>query len=426
MIASRGVSRFPSIKPLTEVAAMKSNNFRFAPRSAIFFTIALLMATMASAASRETVLHRFLDNPAEEPDATLIADAHGNLYGVTPLNGTQENGTVYELSPRSGGGWSYHILHVFKGEDGSSPQGKLLLDSLGNLYGTTPQGGANDCGTVFQLAPMSGGQWMMTTLHDFTGSDGFATIVGLTFDSKGNLYGGNTGGGGNGAGVAFSMTPASNGQWTFTVIHRFSDASGEGGGPTTSLVFDSKGNLYGGNINGIFVLTPNGDGTWTESAAYTFNTATDGQEPQGELTFDAAGNLYGTAVNGGKYWPSGGTAFRLTPGTSGWSITVLRNFGGKEGFYPYGGLVLDSAGNAYGTTSQGGLYGKGIVFKLARDANDHWTETILHHFTGGPDGGVPIAGVLLDGSSSLYGTTAGGGVSGCGFSGCGVVFKLVP
>jgi uncharacterized repeat protein (TIGR03803 family) len=407
---------------------MKSNNFWFAPRSAICFTIALLMATMASAASRETVLHRFLDKPAEGPDATLVADASGNLYGVTFQGGTKGDGTVYELSPRSGGGWSYHILHVFNGKDGSSPQGKLLLDSIGNLYGTTFEGGAYDCGTVFQLAPVSGGQWMMTTLHDFTsGSDGCATMVGLTFDTNGNLYGGNTSGGADQAGVAFSMTPASNGQWTLTAIHAFSGVSGEGGGPTTSLVFDSKWNLYGGNITGIFVLTPNGDGTWTESSAYTFNSNPDGQAASGELTFDAAGNLYGTNTFGGKYWPTGGAAFRLTPGTSGWSITVLHSFGlGNDGFYPYGGLVLDSAGNAYGTTGQGGLYGKGIVFKLARDANDHWTETILHNFTGGPDGGVPVAGALLDGSNSLYGATEGGGASGCGVSGCGVVFKLVP
>jgi uncharacterized repeat protein (TIGR03803 family) len=378
----------------------------------------------ASAAGHEKVLHFFLDRPAEYPATTLVADTAGNLYGATPFGGAQNDGTVYELSPRSGGGWSYHVLHVFKGPDGVSPQGKPVLDSLGNLYGTTYQGGAQGCGTVYQLTPVSGGQWQSTTLHDFTCQDGFRTVVGLTFDTKGNLYGGNTAGGANFGGVAFMMTPGSKGQWTFNVIHDFTDA--EGDGPSTSLVFDSKGNLYGGNITGIFVLTPNLDGTWTESTAYTFNSGTDGQLAYGELTFDGSGSLYGANAAGGKYFPQGGAAFKLTPTSGGWTITVLHNFGkGNDGHYPYGGLILDATGNAYGTTGEGGSSGRGVVFKLTPQTNGHWTERILHNFTGNRDGGIPTAGLLLDSANNLYGTTAGGGSTNCN-SGCGVVFELTP
>lgn len=400
---------------------MKSNKFWSGLKSTIFvFALAVLMVRTAAAAGHEEVLHVFLGKPAVYPDATLIADADGNLYGVTLQGGAQAAGTVYELSPLSGGGWSYHVLHVFKGNDGSGPQGKLVVDSAGNLYGTTYQGGASGCGNVFRLAPMSGGQWTITTLHDFTCQDGFRTMVGLTFDTKGNLYGGNTAGGPYFGGVAFSMTPGSNGQWTFNVIHDFTDS--EGDGPTTSMVFGSKGNLYGGNITGIFVLTPNSDGTWTESTAYTFNSATDGQAAYGELTFDAAGNLYGANAYGGKHFPAGGAAFKLSPGASGWSITVLHSFGqGKDGHYPYGGLVLDAAGNAYGTAGSGGLHGQGVAFKLTPGANGRWTETILHQFTGGHDGAIPVAGLLLDSSANIFGSTAAGGGTGSG-----VVFKFIP
>jgi uncharacterized repeat protein (TIGR03803 family) len=402
-----------------EVIAMKSHTVR---RAIFLLGFGLLMAATASAANREKVLHQFLGKPAQSPDTTLVADGAGNLYGTTLFGGAQHDGTVYELSPRSGGGWTYHVLHVFRGPDGASPQGKLVLDSLGNLYGTTYAGGAQGCGTVYQLAPAAG-QWGTTTLHDFTCQDGFNTVVGLTFDSKGNLYGGNTAGGANFGGVAFTLAPGSHGQWSFTVIHDFTD--GEGDGPSSSLVFDSKGNLYGGNITGIFVLTPNSNGTWTESTAYTFNSTTDGQSTYGELTFDPSGNLYGANAYGGEHFPTGGAAFMLSPTSGGWSITVLHSFGkGNDGHYPYGGLILDAAGNAYGTTGAGGS-GQGVVFKLTPGTGGHWSETILHTFNGGRDGGIPTAGLLLDSAGNLYGTTASGGNGTC-TSGCGVVFELAP
>lgn len=312
------------------------------------------------------------------------------------------------------------VLHAFMGgSDGAQPRAALIEDSAGNLYGTTFDGGDvgcnpnYGCGTVFKLAP--GGA--ETVLHAFRGPpDGAEPGAGLIQDEAGNLYGTTyTGGGGGGAGwgTVFRLAP----DGTETVIHSFYAETGEGVGPVAGLTRDKAGNLYGTTLYGgtpdsfgtAFKLAPDG----TETVLHAFTGAPDGAHPESGMIRGEGGNLCGTTSAGGANgW---GTVFTLAPSGK---ETVLYSFaGGNDGAYPYSGLIKDNAGNLYGTTTQGGKDGVGTVFRLAPDG----VETVLHAFTGTPDGAHPDAGVIQDKSGNLYGTTIGGGAYGFG-----TVFKLAP
>jgi uncharacterized repeat protein (TIGR03803 family) len=383
----------------------------------VVFAVAQWLVAAAWAAPREKVLHAFYNRPAHLPTSRLVADAAGALYGTTELDGIHQSGTVYQLSPVSGGGWIYRVLHVFNGRDGAKPYGgTLLLDAAGSLYGVTLGGGANGSGIVFELSPGSGGKWIFKTLHNFNFTDGAEPTTSLVMDASGILYGGTDAGGTTGVGVIYSLTPESSGHWRETVLHNFTPDDGTGA--TAGLTFDSTANnLYGATTNAVFVLTRNSGGGWTESTAYKFQMQ-DGNAPNGDLIFDSAGNLYGTCEAGGTQ--EVGTAFRLTPQSGGgWTSTVLHSFPADktDGFSPSGGLALDSAGNVYGTTQFGGLSDAGTVYKLT---NNTWSETVLHNFTGGHDGAVPLAGLILDKSGNLYGTTANSGAGGAG-----VLFEII-
>ena len=264
------------------------------------------------------------------PEAGLISDSQGNLYGTTNRGGASNAGTVFELTPPAiaGGAWTETVLHAFTGgSDGGNPEAGLIADSQGNLYGTTYQGGASGYGTVFELTPpaIAGGAWTETVLHAFAaGSDGAFPAAGLIADSKGNLYGTTIGGGGSnaGAGTVFELMPPAiaGGAWTETVRHAFT-AGGDGGYPAAGLIADSKGNLYGTTTGGggsgygpgtVFELTPpaNNFEVWREAVLYAFTGGSDGGNPAGALIVDSNGNLYGTTYIGGA---SGhGTVFELT------------------------------------------------------------------------------------------------------------------
>lgn len=389
---------------------------------AIVLCTVLLLGTATSAAAGFKVIHTFRDKPAGGPCSTLIADSVGNFYGTACSGSGRGAGAVYELSPLSGGNWAYRVLHVFTGADGNTPQGKLLLDSAGNLYGTTYQGGSNNSGVVYELSPTSGGQWSTKTLYNFGGDSGGLCLGGLAEDAQGNLYGGTWRGGTYDEGVVFKLTPGSNGQWAYTTLYTFTVA-----GPQTGLVFDAAGNLYGGGEFGIFVLTPNSGGGWTESTAYTFTKA-DGDNPFGDLVFDAAGNLYSTNQAGGVN--GGGTALKLTP-SSGltWTSTVMASFpsNSQDGISPFAGLSFDSAGNVYGTTISGGSFQRGVVFKLTPGAEGTWTESVVKSLTGGRNGSGPDAGVIVDNANNIFGTASSGGLQSClNGAGCGIVFKIIP
>jgi uncharacterized repeat protein (TIGR03803 family) len=325
---------------------------------------------------------------------------------------------------------TYDGLHRFKGPDGSMPQAGLIFDASGNIYGTTSTGGAHGMGTVFQLAPNPDGSWTERVLHSFNGLDGWYPFRGsLNFDGAGNLYGTTSLGGPheNDSGVVFKLTANADGSWTESVLHAFTGGGGDGAGPIGGLTFDGAGNLYGtagGGVNAsgvVFKLTANASGSWTESILYTFTGGHDGGGPEAALIFDSAGNLYGTATIGGLGF--GGVVFRLTPQPDGsWTETVLHNFfAGAGGSVPRGGLVYDQTGNLYGTTAAGGTQGFGIVFKLVANVDGTWTERVLHSFTGSVDGSEPYAGLVFDTAGNLYGTTTAGGSANLG-----VVFKMTP
>src|ERR1022692_2364418 len=255
------------------------------------------------------------------------------------------------------------VLHNFNhdGTDGWRPEAGLIFDAAGNLYGTTSQGGSSAVGAVFELTPAAGGTWTEKVLHSFLndGTDGVNPVAGLIFDGAGNLYGTTYQGGTYGDGTVFELTPAAGGTWTEQVLHNFNYDSTDGAGPHAGLIFDAAGNLYGTAASGgtysygtAFELTPAAGGTWTEKVLWNFGSGADGSYPQGGLIFDAAGNLHGTTTSGGAHGP--GTVFELMPAGGGtWSERVVHSFGnGADGSGPYAGLIFDAAGNLYGTTHQ--------------------------------------------------------------------------
>ena len=307
-----------------------------------------------------------------------------------------------------------HDVFRFRGPNGAAPYSSLTEDASGNLYGTTSLGGQNDCGTIFKLDTAG----KETVLYRFgkQATDGCNPASGVTFDGQGNLYGTTVNGGVNGLGTVYKL--ASSGQET--VLYNFGFGL-DGQNPASGLVRDKKGNLYGTTYYGganaigtIFRLTPSGE----ETVLHDFGA--DGAYPisQPALMRDAQGNLYGTTSQGGAF--SGGSVFKLDPAGT---LTVLYNLGGYvgDGYTPYAGVVRDKAGNLYGATWEGGNYFLGILFKLDPSGN----ETVLHNFGGGFDGQNPYGGVILDKRGNLYGVTTLGGIGLCeGGLGCGTVFKV--
>jgi len=424
-----------------------------------FMTIlAFILTAGESAAQVESILFSFANNGSDGmgPVGGLVFDASGNLYGTTseggkPCEGQVGScGTVFELSPNLGGGWTQQVLYTFSGPDGEYPWSNLILDKSGNLYGTTYGGGTVGCGVVFELSPQPGGNWSEEVLYSFTGSggDGCLLEAGLIFDAAGNLYGTTTYGGDQtctfypfGCGTVFELTPQPGGVWTEHILHRFSNAKKDGYNPTLAgLVFDAAGNLYGTTARGgvygtsglggtVFELTPSTHGRWKEEVLHSFGRRrgayyTDGYYPTGSLALDANGNLYGTAYFGGSY--DYGTLFEVSPkpGAKGWTEKVLHNFNndGTDGCSPNGSLVLDGAGNLYGTTTFGGAGGGGTVFELTPARGGVWTDQILHSFSyNGTDGNTPWSGLIFDPARNLYGTTTSGGAYGGG-----TVFEITP
>jgi hypothetical protein len=335
-------------------------------------------------------------------------------------------------------------LYTFTGgADGSLPQAGLAFGPNGSLYGATNFGGMvnsfcpSGCGTAFQLTPGSGGTWTFETIHSFAGGTGDYghSMARAAFDTAGNLWGTAFEWGPGGFGGVFELSAADN--WNESLVYSFSN----GEQPTAGLTA-REGSWYGttqygpGFVNNgtVFSLTPGANGQWNENVLHAFAAGADGFEPQTELVFDKLGNVYGSTPYGG---PNGsGDIFELTPVSGGhWKEQVIYNFplftlGGS--YYP-STLIFDAHGNLYGTTAYGGAtncdvgLGCGIVFELKRVGNT-WQEITLYEFAGGTDGQVPRAGLLSDGHGNLYGTTQYGGTGSCPTGqfqpGCGTVFKL--
>jgi uncharacterized repeat protein (TIGR03803 family) len=313
--------------------------------------------------------------------AGVVVDSSGNLYGTTYSGGTSSSacnegcGVVFELSPTSSG-WVETVIHSFTGADGSNPGGGLIFDSSGNLYGVTGLGGPSGTGVVFKLAP-SAGTWTESVLYAFpdTGKSG-VNPWGVSMGADGNLYGTAVYGGTYGFGAVFKLAPNTTGGWTKSTIHAFTGGA-ESGFSRTGLIFDAAGNIYGmtsgqpgGAGNGaVFKLTPTSGGGWKSSVLHSFTGGKDGGFPAYNLTFDAAGNLYGATLAGGNV--SGcenygcGVAFKLTPTPAGaWKETVLHTFTGRNDGANPNGVILDAAGNLWGTTVAGGANKYGVVFEI--------------------------------------------------------------
>jgi uncharacterized repeat protein (TIGR03803 family) len=342
-----------------------------------------------------------------------------------------------------------NVLLSFTGHNaGGTPFSNLVMDSAGNLYGTTFYGGVNGYGTAFKLSRNPNGSWHESLLHPFQGgSDIGNPWAGLTMDANGNLYGTTTGGILAGFGSVFRLTPKPNGGWQETVLHTFT-GNGDGAAPYGPVILDSAGNIYGMTHNGggtnsgvVFELSPVSGGGWHETILHNFTGGLDGGFPEDGLAFDRAGNLYGTASAGGSSFNCGGgcgVAFKLSPTAHGtWHETVLHDFTlGADGGLPGSHFVLDTDGNLYSTTPLGGQIntpfcgsaGCGVVYELSPQGDGTWKETVLHFFSGTSDGDEPAEGGLtLDATGNLYGTTAlGGNLNACPGVGCGVVYKLSP
>lgn len=409
----------------------------------VFLVFALTVFTTTFAASQESIVLSFNGSNGSNPAAGIVSDGKGNLYGTTNSGGGYGYGTVYELSPGSGGTWTQKVLHSFGASgDGITARGTLIFDTKGNLYGTTSNGGTGTCilgcGTVYELSPASGGTWTEEVLYSFQND----TVDGanpyreaLLFDAKGNLYGTTNAGGANGLGTVFELSPGSGGTWTQTVLHSFENNSLDGINPVAGVVRDAAGNLYGttaaGGANGygtVFELSLTTGGTWSYKVLHTFAiNGVDGASPEGGLLIDSQGNLFGTTYYGGNYGGGLhlGTVYELSPTPEGtWVEQILYNFtAAPDGYYPFCTLAFDTAGNLYGTTSAGGPgNGTGTVFVLTRALG--WKETILHGFAGSAsntsDGATPAGTLNFDAAGNLYGTTEAGGILGLE----GTVYKI--
>lgn len=394
--------------------------------------VTLVLVTCAWASS-ESVLYNFNSYSGDGyyPYGGVIADKSGNLYG-TVSSGAAGYGAVYELA-NSGGTWNESLIHIFTGgaTDGAYPQdGSLVFDKAGNLYGVTYQGGSFGYGIVFELS-LSGGKWTETILHNFAGypKDGTYPTSGLVFDAAGNMYGTTYQGGSHNYGSAFIMT-LSKGKWTEKVIHSFPAGNG-GDYPVGGLTVGKNGYFYGVTIyggatynDGIVYRLFQARGAWVAQTVYQFSGGADGANPYSALTMDAAGNFYATTYYGGA--SNLGTVYKLKAGSNNkYTHSVIYSFkgGNTDGEYPYyAPVTLDSKGNVYGTTYQGGSqYNEGTVYEL-KVSGTKYKEVLLHPFedTSSNDGYYPRAGLLLL-NGKIYGATYAGGAHGAG-----VVFEVTP
>lgn len=382
---------------------------------ALAAALLVVLAPAIARAAPDTIIYSFAGgNDGASPRSTLIQDSAGNFYGTTNKGGPSNAGTVFKVTP----GGVESVLYAFTGgSDGGNPSGgPLVMDSLGNLYGTAAVGGARTVGVVFKVPP-GGGE---SVVYTFTyGADGGYPAGGLIADTQGNLYGvcfdaGNAGG----WGTVFKVTTGG----TLTTLHSFAGYPNDGARPESTLAIDATGAVYGityqgGPMNGgtVFKIPSGG----VLSTLYSFTNGNDGSAPQGGVVLDASGNIYGTAGGGansfGTFWEISNT------GTFG----VLYSFAGlHKGQATLSNLILDPAGDFFGTTYSVGTFSDGSVFEMLPPAGAHrttWRLKSLHGFKNTPDGENAVGSPLMDASGNLYGVTQYGGASGNG-----ALYKIVP
>lgn len=418
---------------------------------------AQVACTGSSVAATFTDLHEFCSQTGcadgNYPAAPLVADAAGDLFGTTALGGDAGWGTIFEFVPNGKGGYKFRQLHSFCAQancaDGSDPVAGLIVDSAGNLYGTTKFGGAQNGGTAFELL-RSGGKKHFRLLHSFCAqgaacADGSLPVydgltyqgaaTGLPYDGTSPLYGTTLYGGQNNAGYSgtvYELRPGSGRKWKEQVIYQFCAEANcaDGMEPQNGLAMDGSGNLYGvtyggggGNGDGTVFELSRRKGAWSETVLYDFCSqanCADGANPESAPVLDASGTLVGAATSGGANgW---GVLYSIVPDGGGSRYSVLYNFCSQancvDGTNPMGRLALDSSGDIFGAALSGGSADFGTLWELSGG-----TFTLLHTFCSGncADGKWPVGGVSLDQSQDVFGTASEGGAYGDG-----VVFRLSP
>lgn len=387
----------------------------------------------------------------EGPVGGLLRDGAGNVYGTTQSGGANGGGEVFELA-RNGDGYSYsfQVLYSFcpAGDcsDGSGPTSDLIMDTSGDLYGTTNWSANFNSGSIFELVPNAKrSKWRFKTLHRFCsdtsctdGADGNALTYagaasGALYDGAALLYGTTKRGGANDGGVVFKLRPPApeKKKWHYETIHDFCgpNCTEDGEAPEAALTMDSSGRLYGTTVNGgvvragVVFEVKRKRGKWVEILTYQFGARTgDGGFPASQMLLDNAGNLFGTTSLGGAH--QGGTVFKLVPNGRNSQLETLYSFCAQpncaDGSGPSGDIAMDAAGNIHGITSYGGDPDQqgGVAYAL------NPTFHVLHTFCSESDchdGYWPVSGVILDEAGTIFGTTYQGGDHNGG-----EVFTLTP
>lgn len=428
--------------------------------------IAMLIGVAASSALTQTAsaaslkpIHAFCAKTdcadGAQPWGPPVTDGKGNYYGVTDLGGAKNKGTIYRMT-LANGHWSFTRLYSFCTDknctDGAEPRGSLVIDTDGNLYGTSELGGDVGNGTMFKFSP-SGAGGTFKRLYSFCAKamcldSAIAQDLslsyqgqssGLAYDGQAPLYGETSGGGTTNHGVVFSFTPnAAQTKWTFKTIYSFCPKANclDGSTPFTSVTVDGAGNLFGTtaaggkyNFGTVFKLAPGGTG-WTHTVLHSFcaqktSTCPDGTSPIAAPMLDGAGNIYGTTFNGGS--TSFGTVYKLVPNGGAYKLTTLHTFcndttGGNcvDGNNPWSGPIFDGQGRLFGTTYFGGDANQGTLYRLAGPSLKSFTRMVSFDGTTA-SGGLPLAGLMFDASGVFYGNTASG-TSNTG----GAIYKFTP
>ena len=388
----------------------------------------LLVIPRTVQAQTFTVLHAFSGPDGSFPVAHVTLDSAGNIYGTASEGGSNDAGTAFKLSRRNGG-WVFSVLYNFyqSPADGAAPQAMVLAPD-GTLVGSTRSGGGVGLGTLFVLRPPAtfcpsfSCPWEESFVYRFQGGSDGCDPANIVSDGEGNILGVTADDLCQGWGTVYKLTP-SGGSWTKTNLYTFSGQ--EGAAPNMPLAIDASGNLYstteftsgsGFSYYGygtVYQLVHSGS-SWTLTSLYTFPGPSVGQYPTG-VVLDSSGNLEGTTLGGGTN--DAGIVFQLVPGLG--TFNTILSFSGEANCGPPAPLTADSAGNLYGVTEcDGSSYGS--VFELT-PTQGGWNYTLLHAFRGGSDGAYPWAGVVLDASGNIYGTTAGGGNNGDG-----TVWEITP